>query len=40
MIEKTSETQIEVSYRNVSLNQDLRYPFRIPNNYKEINFEK
>jgi len=40
MVEKTSETQIEVSYRNVSLNQDLRYPFRIPNNYKEISFEK
>jgi len=40
MVEKTSETQIEVSFRNVSLNQDLRYPFRIPNNYKEISFEK
>lgn len=40
MVENTSETQIEVNYRNVSLNQDLRYPFRIPNNYKEISFEK
>jgi len=40
MIEKTSETQIEVSFRNVSLNQSLRYPFKIPNNYKEISFEK
>jgi len=40
MVENTSQTQIEVDYRNVSLNQELRYPFRIPNNYKEISFEK
>lgn len=40
LVDKTSETQLEVTYRNVSLNQELRYPFRIPNNYKEISFEK
>lgn len=39
MVEKTSETQIDISYRNVSLNQDLRFPFKIPNNYKEISIE-
>lgn len=39
IVEKTSETQIDISYRNVSLNQDLRFPFKIPNNYKEISIE-
>lgn len=40
IIEKTSETQIDITYRNVSLNQELRYPFRFPSNYKEIDIEK
>ena len=40
LVDKTSETQVEVSYKNISLNQELRYPFKIPNNYKEISFEK
>lgn len=40
LVDKTSETQVEVTHKNISLNQDLRYPFRIPNNYKEISFEK
>lgn len=40
MVEKTSETQIDITYRNVSLNQELRFPFKIPSNYKEIQIEK
>jgi len=40
LVNKTSETQVEVSYKNISLNQELRYPFKIPTNYKEISFEK
>lgn len=39
IVEKTSETQIDIEYRNVSLNQELRYPFNIPKQYKEIIFE-
>ena len=34
------ETQIDITYRNVSLNQELRFPFKIPSNYKEIQIEK
>jgi len=40
LVDKTSETQVEVTYKNISLNQELRYPFNIPTNYKEISFEK
>ena len=40
LVEKTSETQIDITYRNVSLNQELRFPFKIPSNYKEIQIEK
>ncbi|MGB0896422.1 MAG: DUF4292 domain-containing protein [Flavobacteriaceae bacterium] len=40
MVEKTSETQIDITYRNVSLNQELRFPFKIPSNYKELQIEK
>jgi hypothetical protein len=40
LVEKTSETQIDITYRNVSLNQELRFPFKIPSNYKEIYVEK
>ena len=40
MVENTSETQIDITYRNVSLNQELRFPFKIPSNYKEIQIEK
>lgn len=40
MVEKTSETQIDITYRNVSLNQELRFPFKIPSNYKDIQIEK
>lgn len=30
------ETTIEMEYRSVSLNEDLRFPFRIPSGYDEI----
>lgn len=40
MVEKTSETQIDITYRNVSLDQELRFPFKTPSNYKEIQIEK
>ena len=39
VVEKNKETQINIEYRNVSLNQELRYPFKIPDNYKEISIE-
>jgi len=40
LVDKNTETQVEVTYKNISLNQELRYPFKIPTNYKEISFEK
>jgi len=40
LVDKTSETQVAITYKNISLNQELRYPFNIPTNYKEISFEK
>jgi hypothetical protein len=40
LVDKNTETQVAISYKNISLNQELRYPFNIPNNYKEISFEK
>lgn len=39
VVEKTSETKVSIEYRNVSLNQELRFPFKIPASYKEIIFE-
>ncbi len=40
LIDNTSESQVTIEYKNISLNQELRYPFSIPSNYKEISFEK
>jgi len=40
LVDKTTETQVAITYKNTSLNQELRYPFNIPTNYKEISFEK
>lgn len=31
-----NETKIEINYRNVVFNTTLRFPFKIPNGYKEI----
>ena len=38
-LEKTKETKIDIEYRNVSLNQKLRFPFKLPDNYKALTFE-
>lgn len=38
-VEGTEEVIIEMEYRSVTLNEDLRFPFRIPSGYKEITFE-
>lgn len=40
LVNKNTETQIELISKNTSLNQELRYPFKTPTNYKEISFEK
>lgn len=40
LIDKNSETKVSINFKNISLNQELRYPFKIPTNYKEISFEK
>lgn len=34
--EEDSQTDIAIEYRNVEFNQSLRFPYRIPNDYKEI----
>lgn len=39
VVEKTNQTQVIINYRNVSLNQELRFPFKIPEYYKEIVLE-
>lgn len=39
VVEKTSETKVSIQYRNVSLNPELRFPFKIPSSYKEIILE-
>lgn len=39
VVEKTSETKVSIQYRNVSLNLELRFPFKIPSSYKEIILE-
>ena len=35
-VEDTDEVTIEMEYRSVSLNEDLRFPFKIPSGFKEI----
>ena len=35
-VEDTEEVTIEMEYRSVSLNEDLRFPFKIPSGFKEI----
>lgn len=35
-LERDQETVIEMAFKSVSLNQDLRYPFSIPSGFKEI----
>ncbi len=38
-VEDTEEVTIEMEYRSVSLNEDLRFPFKIPSGFKEITIE-
>jgi hypothetical protein len=35
-IEDNSEMKIDLEYKSVSLNEDIRFPFEIPSGYKEI----
>ncbi|MEZ4792934.1 MAG: DUF4292 domain-containing protein [Gelidibacter sp.] len=35
-VEDHSEIKIDLEYKSVSLNEDLRFPFEIPSGYKEI----
>ncbi len=35
-VEDTEEVIIEMEYRSVTLNEDLRFPFKIPSGFKEI----
>jgi outer membrane biogenesis lipoprotein LolB len=35
-VEDTDQVTIEMEYRSVSLNEDLRFPFKIPSGFKEI----
>lgn len=38
-VEDTEEVTIEMEYRSVTLNEDLRFPFKIPTGFKEIRIE-
>lgn len=35
-LEGDQETIIEMAFKSVSLNEDLRYPFKIPSGFDEI----
>src|SRR5690606_16972137 len=35
-VENNSEIKIDLEYKSVSLNEDVRFPFEIPSGYKEI----
>jgi len=35
-VEDTEEVSIEMEYKSITLNEDLRFPFKIPSGYKEI----
>ncbi len=35
-VEDNSEMKIDLEYKSVSLNEDIRFPFEIPSGYKEI----
>jgi len=38
-LQKNNETQIDINYKSVSLNSELKFPFTIPSGYKQITFE-
>ena len=35
-VEGTNETNLDMEFKGVSLNEDLRFPFKIPSGFKEI----
>ena len=37
-IDKKNRTIVDINYRNVTFDTPLRFPFKIPNGYKELNF--
>lgn len=39
IVENTKETQIDITYKNVSLNSEMRFPFTIPSGYKKIKID-
>ena len=39
IVEKSKETQIDITYKNVSLNSEMGFPFAIPSGYKEIKID-
>jgi len=38
-VEETEEVTIDMEYKSLALNEDLRFPFRIPAGFKEIRIE-
>ncbi|MGK0251809.1 MAG: hypothetical protein ACI81G_001247, partial [Gammaproteobacteria bacterium] len=38
VLDNTDKTSIDIEYKSVERNVDLRFPFTIPNGYKEIKF--
>lgn len=38
-VAKTNESQIDITYKNILLNSEMRFPFNIPSGYKAINIE-
>lgn len=39
-LQSKKTTNIEMEYRNIEFDKELRYPFEIPSNYTEINLKK
>ena len=35
-VEATKETNIELEFKNVTLNENLNFPYKIPSGFKEI----
>ena len=35
-VEEAEELVLEITFKAVSLNEDLRFPFKIPSGFKEI----
>lgn len=37
--ENEDKVSLNLNYKNISLNEDLRFPFKIPNNFKPLKFD-